>query len=65
VRPKKGHFFRSKLVKLDKLGRVYTGLPSVNSVKLVKPSDFTRNRVYLQVNTILIRKNVNLANLKS
>jgi len=39
-----------------KLGRVYTSLPSVNSVKLVKPSDFIRNRVYLRVNTILIPK---------
>jgi len=43
-----------------KLGRVYTSLLSVNSVKLVKPFDFTRNRVYLRVNTILVPKHVNL-----
>jgi len=59
--PKKGSIFfvRCKLIKLGKLGRVYKNLLSVNSVKLVKPSDFTRNRVYLRVNTILVPKNVN------
>jgi len=36
-------FFRCKLVKLGKLDRVYTSLPGANSVKLVKPYDFTRN----------------------
>jgi len=55
-------FFRRILVKL---GRVYTSLPSVNSVKLVKLSDFTRNRVYLRVNTILVPKNVSSVNLAS
>jgi len=34
----------------------------VNSVKLVKPSDLTKNRVYLRVNTILVPKNVNSVN---
>jgi len=56
------YFFRCKLVKLGKLVRVYTSLPIVDSVKLVKPSDFTRNRVYLRVNTILVPKNVNSVN---
>jgi len=53
------YFFRCKLVKIGKIGRVYTSLPSVNSVKLVKPFDFTKNRVYLKVNTNLIPKHVN------
>jgi len=60
--PKKGSIFlfvKCKLVKLGKLSRVYTSLLSVNSVKLVKPSDFTRNQVYLRINTILVPKNVN------
>jgi len=52
-------FFRCKL------GRVYTNLPSINSIKLVKPSDFTRNRVYLRVNTILVPKHVNSVNSES
>jgi len=52
-------FFRWKLVKLGKLGRVCTNLSSVNSIKLAKPFDFTRNRVYLRVNTILIPKYMN------
>jgi len=61
--PKKGTiFFRCKLVKL---GRDYMSLLSVNSVKLVKPFDFTRNWVYLRVNTILGPKNVNSINSKS
>jgi len=57
-------FYRCKLVKIGKLGWIYTSLPSVNLVKLVKPSDFTRNRVYLRVNTILVPKNVNSVNSK-
>jgi len=52
-------FYRCKLVKLGKLGRVYKSLLSVNSVKLVKPFDFITNQVYLRVNTILIPKNIN------
>jgi len=56
--------FRCKLIKLGKLGRVYTSLSSVNSVKLVKPSNFTKNWVYLWVNTILVPKNVNSVNSK-
>ena len=67
--PKEGlyyyYFFRCKLVKFGKLGRVYTSLPCVNSVKLVKPFDFTKNQIYLQVNTILIPKNINSVNSKS
>jgi len=62
--PKKriGFFVRYKL---GTFGRVYKSLLSVNSVKLVKPSDFTRNRVYLRVNTILVPKNVNSVNSES
>jgi len=65
--PKKGptFFYRCKLVKLGKIGRVYTSLPNVNLVKLVKPSDFTRNRVYLRVNTILVPKHVSSINSES
>jgi len=55
-------YFRCKHVTL---GRVYTSLQSVISVKLVKLSDFTRNRVYLKVNTILVPKNVNSVNSES
>jgi len=51
-----------------KLGRVYTNLLSlthVNSVKIVKQSDLTKNRVYLRVNMFFAPKIVNLSDFTS
>jgi len=62
--PKKSAYF-FVICKLVKLGRVYTNLQSVNSVKLIKTSDFIKNRVYIRVNTILVPKNVNSINSES
>ena len=45
--------------------RFYPSLTELTRVKLVKHSDFTRNRVYLRVDTILVPKNVNSVNSTS
>lgn len=51
--------YKKSKVNSDEFTLSLPSLTRVNSVKLIKLSDFTKNRVYLRVNTFLPPKNVN------